>query len=200
MNHYYTNNETLAHHFETIPLSFAGQDLQFQTDKGVFSKGAIDFGSKTLLESFAETQPKGTLLEVGCGYGPIALSLAKVFPLQCDLVDINLRALDLAKHNALKNQVQNKVHIYESNIYANVQGSFDYILSNPPIRAGKKVVHAILEEAKQHLHIGGELWIVIQKKQGAPSAEKKMLEIFHNVEVVRRNKGYYILKSIREAD
>ncbi|MCD7840783.1 MAG: methyltransferase, partial [Erysipelotrichaceae bacterium] len=86
---------------------------------------------------------------------------------------------------------------YQSNIYENVKDRFDAIVSNPPIRAGKKIVFQILEDAYNYLEDNGELWIVIQKKQGAPSAQKKMLEIFGNCEIIKRDKGYYILKSIK---
>ena len=84
-----------------------------------------------------------------------------------------------------------------SSIYENVSHCFDVIVSNPPIRAGKKVVFDILEKAYDHLNNQGELVIVIQKKQGAPSAKKKMEEVFGNCEIVKRDKGYFILKSIK---
>ena len=123
-----------------------------------------------------------TLLDVGCGYGPLGISLAKVQGVKVTMIDINSRAIDLARQNAQRNKVE--ATIFQSNIYENVTGSFDYIISNPPIRAGKKVVHQ-----------GGNLTIVIQKKQGAPSAKAKMEDVFGNAEVVKKAKGYYILRS-----
>ena len=111
------------------------------------------------------------------------------------MVDVNKRALELAKKNAMNNGVEN-VMIYESHCYEGVDDRFAAILSNPPIRAGKKVVHAIIEEAKEYLVENGELWIVIQKKQGAPSAKEKMEQVYGNCEMVDRDKGYFILKSI----
>ena len=84
--------------------------------------------------------------------------------------------------------------------YENVVGTFDVIVSNPPIRAGKKVVFEILEKAFDFLNENGELIVVIQKKQGAPSAQKKMNEVFGNCEIIKRDKGYFILKSIRNTD
>ncbi len=111
-----------------------------------------------------------------------------------EMVDVNNRALELAKKNAVNNDVNN-VNIHESSCYENVNGQFASIISNPPIRAGKEVVHTILADAHNLLVPGGELWIVIQKKQGAPSAMKKMEEVFGNCEVIERTKGYYILMS-----
>ena len=112
------------------------------------------------------------------------------------MVDVNQRALELSKKNAQDNGISNAT-MYESFCYDGVEGEFAAILSNPPIRAGKKVVHAIIEEAKEYLVENGELWIVIQKKQGAPSAKAKMEEVYGNCEVVDKDKGYFILKSIR---
>ena len=106
------------------------------------------------------------------------------------MVDINNRAIDLAKQNAQKNGVE--ADIFQSNIYEKVNGTFDYIISNPPIRAGKQVVHTIISESINYLKVGGNLTIVIQKKQGAPSAKAKMEEVFGNVEILKRDKGYYI--------
>ena len=85
--------------------------------------------------------------------------------------------------------------IFQSNIYDQVTGVFDHIISNPPIRAGKQVVHQVIAGSLEHLTLGGDLTIVIQKKQGAPSAKAKMEEVFGNCEVVKKDKGYYILRS-----
>ena len=117
--------------------------------------------------------------------------------MKATLVDVNSRALDLAKKNADKNNIEVN-GIFLSNIYDNVEGKFDAIISNPPIRAGKEVVHTILSDAYEHLNDDGHLTIVIQKKQGAPSAQKKMNAVFGNCEVVAKDKGYYILRSYKE--
>lgn len=193
---YYEDNRDLAHDVQELSVELLGLPLHFLTDAGVFSKNAIDYGSRVLLDNF---QPEGakTLLDVGCGYGTLALTLAKKFDLKVTLVDVNSRALDLAKKNADKNNIEVN-DIFLSNIYDQVEGKFDAIISNPPIRAGKEVVHTILSDAYEHLNDGGHLTIVIQKKQGAPSAQKKMKDVFDNCEIVAKDKGYYILKSYKE--
>ena len=111
------------------------------------------------------------------------------------MVDINDRALSLAKLNAKNNNVD--VSVYKSSVYENVHESYDIIVSNPPVRAGKEIVTAILTGAYEHLNQNGSLWIILQKKQGAPSAKKKMSEVFGQCEVIKRDKGYYLLRSIK---
>jgi len=193
--HYYTNNIDAQSNEKELEDTLKGHKFKFITDIGVFSKAGIDFGSRLLIETINEPAVEGPILDVGCGYGTIGLSLAKSYPSRhIHMVDVNLRALDLSKRNAQMNKVLN-VTIYESSCYDNVNAEFATILSNPPIRAGKKVVHTIIEEAKEYLYDNGELWIVIQKKQGAPSAQKKMIEQYGNCLVVKQKKGYFILMS-----
>lgn len=203
-HHYFEDNTELAHDYHTLNFDYAGEKLQFKTDRGVFSREAIDYGSRVLLEAvrdeleaLEETQQ---LLDVGCGYGAMGLSLAKKFPdLRVDMVDVSERALDLARDNAETNRIPN-VTIQTSDGYDQVEKKdYQHIISNPPIRAGKKVVHRILTEAKDYLVVGGKVTVVIQKKQGAPSAKQKMQETYGNVSELTRQKGYWILQSEKEA-
>lgn len=189
---YYAETPDAAHDIHDLNVSLLGQSFHFYTDAGVFSKKKVDYGSQVLLNALDLERGKN-LLDVGCGYGPLGISLAKVQGVQSTMIDINSRAIDLAKKNAERNGVV--AHIFQSNIYENVSEKFDYIISNPPIRAGKKVVHEIIEGAFDHLNQGGSLTIVIQKKQGAPSAKVKMENVFGNAEIIRKDKGYYILRS-----
>lgn len=203
-NYYYSEHPDVEHQERRWNFSLLGNEFQFVTDNGVFSKRTVDFGSRTLLSALEATSKfenlQGTVLDVGCGYGPIGLAIAKRYPqLKVEMVDVNHLALDLAKENAKSNEINN-VDIFASDIYAQVDKSdYQAIVSNPPIRAGKKIVHQILEGAFDHLQIGGTLTVVIQKKQGAPSAKKKMEEVFGNCEMIARNKGYQILQSQKES-
>ena len=189
---YYDENPDAAHDLHELETVLLGQKMTFTTDAGVFSKKAIDFGSQVLLNA-VHFPENSTLLDVGCGYGPMGLSLAKVQGVTATLIDVNLRALALAEKNAIKNGVT--ADIFQSNLYTNISGLFDHIVSNPPIRAGKDVVHGVISGAYEHLREQGTLTIVIQKKQGAPSAKAKMEDVFGNAEVVKKAKGYYILRS-----
>ncbi|MFV0560420.1 MAG: class I SAM-dependent methyltransferase [Enterococcus sp.] len=198
-NHYYTENPDSEHDLVQWSFELKGKNFQFVTDAGVFSRETIDYGSRVLIDTFTwDELPEGTILDVGCGYGPIGMSIAYASERPVEMIDVNLRAVGLAEGNAKRNQVTN-VDVHQSNIYSEVhQQAYAAILSNPPIRAGKQVVHEILTGAYPLLKSGGTLTVVIQKKQGAPSAQKKMKETFGNVEIVTKDKGYYILKSVKE--
>lgn len=194
-NHYYSKNPES----ESAPVywdfQLKGHSFRFKTDRGVFSKKEVDFGSRLLIEAF-QLSKVGPVLDVGCGYGPIGISLAKSFPETIvHMVDVNERALGLAKENAALNKVEN-VKIYESDRLVQVEeNKFQAILTNPPIRAGKKVVHDIFEQSAEHLAPAGELWVVIQKKQGAPSAIERLETLFEQVDVVEKKKGYFIIRA-----
>ncbi|WP_419884052.1 class I SAM-dependent methyltransferase [Peribacillus sp. B-H-3] len=196
-DHYYSQNPDVESNPKFWDYTLRGRKLRFKSDNGVFSKNEIDFGSRLLIETFQfDSELRGDILDVGCGYGPIGLSIAASFPERTiEMVDINNRAVELAKDNAKANGISN-VKIYESDRLENVQSSqFAAILTNPPIRAGKKVVHEIFEESFKKLVTGGELRVVIQKKQGAPSAMDKMEQLFGNAEIAEKKKGYWILVS-----
>jgi 16S rRNA (guanine1207-N2)-methyltransferase len=170
--------------------------MQFVTDSGVFGKKGVDFGSRLLIESMASDVGE-RLLDVGCGYGPIGLSLAKTFPTtDVWMIDINERAVALSQENASLNNVDN-VEIKQSDLFSSVplEEKFNTIVTNPPIRAGKAVVHAIFEGARERIVPGGSLWIVIQKKQGAPSALEKLESLFDEVEEVDKDKGFRIYRA-----
>jgi 16S rRNA (guanine1207-N2)-methyltransferase len=193
--HYYSREQKVESNPTYWDFTLRNHRLKFKTDNGVFSKREVDFGSRLLVESFTPPEVKGELLDVGCGYGPIGLSLAKDTGRGVHMVDVNERALSLAKENAVLNNITN-VSIYESDCLDNVtHKEFAAILTNPPIRAGKKVVHQIFEQSFAHLRNEGELWVVIQKKQGAPSAIEKITELFGDVETVEKKKGYFILRA-----
>ncbi|CQR58497.1 class I SAM-dependent methyltransferase [Paenibacillus riograndensis] len=193
--HYYSQQPDARHDRRTIDTVLRGKSLRFTSDAGVFSKGDIDYGSRVLIEAM-EIPDGSAVLDVGCGYGPIGISAAYLAPKgHVTLIDINSRAVELARENARNNGVHN-VTVMESDVLSAVKGQkFDVIVTNPPIRAGKAVVHQIFEEAYDHLNEGGTLWLVIQKKQGAPSAAAKLESLFGDVEEVGKDKGYRIIKA-----
>ncbi|MEP9851080.1 class I SAM-dependent methyltransferase [Staphylococcus aureus] len=201
MSHYYDENPEVESDELLFTYSYDNCDLDLITDSGVFSKGKIDFGSDLLVKTFLKAYPPGptkNILDVGCGYGPIGLMIAKTSPHhEVTMVDVNQRALTLSRKNRKRNRIDN-VEIKESDGLSKVEAdTYDFVLTNPPIRAGKQVVHGILEDAYSVLNQGGALYVVIQKKQGMPSAKKKMEETFNNVEVLEKDKGYYILRSTK---
>ena len=192
---YFAENPDAEHDIHELKVQLLGQKMTFLTDAGVFSKKMIDYGSQALLKCL-DFHKQESVLDVGCGYGTLGLTLVKAKEVEATLVDINQRALDLARQNAERNQVL--ATIFQSNLYQSVEGRFHHIISNPPIRAGKQVVHEVITGSYTHLLDGGDLTIVIQKKQGAPSAKAKMEEVFGNCEILKKDKGYYILRSRKE--
>lgn len=194
-DHYFTPQPQSAHHLERLEVTLRGQKLLFYTDRGVFSRRRVDFGTWLLAEA-VQVAPDGSVLDVGCGYGPLGLALAKESDRrQVTMVDINERAVELARQNAQINGLMN-VRILVSDLLTELEGeTFDAIVSNPPIRAGKEVVYRLFEASAQALKPGGSLWVVIQKKQGAPSAQKKLESLFNSVTVAVRKKGYYVFQA-----
>lgn len=194
--HYYSKKPQTASKPMSWSFKLRGHLFHFVTDTGVFSKSEVDFGSRVLIDTFKVPAIEGDVLDVGCGYGPIGLSIAKTEEDRViHMVDINERAVQLSQQNADGNGVQN-VRIYESDGLTEVSKTdFAAILTNPPIRAGKETIFRFYEDAYAKLKVDGELWVVIQKKQGAPSTFDKLEEIFGQVEVVDKVKGYWIIKA-----
>jgi 16S rRNA (guanine1207-N2)-methyltransferase len=199
-DHYYSKKPSTASDRQSVHTTLRGAGFEFVTDAGVFSKEAVDFGSRLLIETMT-IGTSDTVLDVGCGYGPIGLAAAKLaINGTVTMVDINERAIELAKENARRNQITN-VTIVQSDRFEAVQGRrFTTILTNPPIRAGKQVVHHIFELAAEHLAEGGQLWVVIQKKQGAPSALTKLESLFREVKEITKDKGYRIYRATKRTE
>lgn len=196
MEHYFTNNDNLKSDIRTIYYQYQEYNFSFLSDNGVFSKNKIDFGSKLLVESFLKyhtNYKESDILDVGGGYGFIGITLAKVTNSRVDIIDVNKRAVHLCERNIKLNEIDN-CWTFLSNCYENIDKKYDYIITNPPIRAGKEVVLKILSEAKNHLKTNGELWFVINKDQGANST-KKALENWYNIEIVEKSKGFYVFNA-----
>ncbi|MGE5455714.1 MAG: class I SAM-dependent methyltransferase [Ignavibacteriales bacterium] len=191
MDHYFTNNPNIKSNITDVKVYINNQEFIFATDNGVFSKKGLDFGTRTLLETIPVLN--GRVLDFGCGYGPIGIYIKKNNDCIVDMIDINKRSLDLAKKNALKNNVE--VNIFQSDIYSNITEKYNFIITNPPIRVGKKILYEILMNAKNHLVNNGELWLVINKDQGAKSLVKDLSEMY-NVDIVEKNKGFYIIRAV----
>ena len=189
MSHYFENNEILKSDIKENRVKIKNQDFIFYTDNGVFSKKGLDFGTRTLLENLSE-DISGEVLDFGCGYGPIGIYIAKTTSSSVDMVDINKRSISLAIKNSIKNNVN--TNVFESNIYENINKKYDYIISNPPIRVGKKILYEILFNAYDYLKENGQLWIVINKDQGAKSTLND-LSSKYKTKVVAKNKGFYVI-------
>lgn len=195
MQHYYTKNPDLPHDIGKIHYKIRDIELEFMTDAGVFSKKGVDYGSNVMLKTLP--QIGGKVLDLGCGYGAIGITIARLNPVcTVTMIDINERAVELTKKNISLNKVEN-ADCFQSDAFENVNSIYDVILCNPPIRTGKKVIYPMFENSIMHLNTGGEIYIVIQKKQGANSAVEKLQEVYGNCQVINKDGGYWILKSVK---
>ncbi len=191
MGQYFTNEE-LPSKVKKTECFVLGNKFTFLTDNGVFSKDGLDFGSRLLLESIPLEEVGGKILDMGCGYGVFGIVISKVTSSHVDMVDVNLRALHLAERNAKENGVFN-VNVFQSNVYENISSKYSSIITNPPIRAGKKVVYDIVMNAKNYLLDNGKLFLVIRKEQGAKSLIIDLQKVY-TVEVLKKSKGFYIIR------
>ena len=197
--HYYQEKQTDLHSNPSdFVFNFKDLKFKFTTDDGVFSKGFIDYGSRVMLDAFEINSINGPILDMGAGYGALGIVIAKAYNKEVHMCEINERAYNLICKNIKTNNVDN-AFCYHSNLYEKLDDNLKFasVVTNPPIRAGKNVVFAIYDGAYDRLLPGGELWVVIQKKQGAPSSKAHLEEVFGNCEIVCKDKGYYILKSIK---
>lgn len=196
--HYYSQKPQTESRPKFIEVKLRGRSYVFNTDAGVFSKNNVDFGSELLIETMI-VEPTAQVLDVGCGYGPIGIVAASLATHgQVTMIDINERAIELAKSNGLRNGINN-IRVLQSDLLEKVMHeTYDVVVTNPPIRTGKLSVHTIFEQAHSVLMPGGSLWVVIQKKQGAPSAFSKLEQLFGHVDEVTKDKGYRIFRAIKD--
>lgn len=191
-DHYFTAAPGSEHEERSFRAVFAGKVLAFDTDAGVFSKQHIDPGSELLCKSLPDDLC-GDVLDMGCGWGAMtAMTLARFPKVHMTMADVNERALALAVSNIEKNRMQAKAILSDG--FEKIEGKFDAVITNPPIRAGKAVIYKMFEDAKTHLRAGGRLILVIRKQQGAPSALKFLKELYAKAEVIERDGGYWIIE------
>jgi len=196
MEHYYTENPNVPHLTQKIYYTIKDIKLEFITDTGVFSKNRVDFGSDVLIRSLPAIE--GQVLDLGCGYGPIGISIAKLNPsATVTMVDVNKRAVELANQNIANNGIINAKAIHSDGFAAISSCSYNAIVTNPPVRAGKKVIYDLFEKSIEHLYEGGAFYVVIQKKQGAKSAMDKLQSVYGNCKAIEKKGGYWVLECIK---
>ena len=201
MGQYFDNDPNVKSNQKIISFTIKDSKFDFISDNGVFSKGKIDDGSIALLKQILKcAEIKGDILDLGAGYGTIGLTLASLYrEANFLLIDVNTRACALARMNKSRFGLHN-VEIIESNIFDKIQDkTFDIIITNPPIRAGKKVIYNMFEDSYKHLNPNGKLYIVIRKDQGANTASRFIEGVFGNITLLGRDKGYYIFEAIKKS-
>lgn len=191
-DHYYTANPESAHRYAVCEYEYRGEKLHFITDAGVFSRGEVDFGTDVLLHALPE-ELNGRVLDVGCGWGPVGISVGKKWPgCLVTMCDVNERAVALSRENAEKNGVSAEILISDG--LNEVNGKFDCVITNPPIRAGKQVIYRIFAQCAEKLTENGKLYLVVRKQQGAESAVKYLKTIFLQVDTIEKSGGFWVIR------
>lgn len=195
--HYFVSSNHLESDYFNFDFTIQNESFKFTSCDDVFSKNEIDYGSQVLIKTILKDKQKyfGHGLDIACGYGAIGVILSRFLDAEFDMCDINSLAIKLCKINVKQNNAK-ATNIFESDMWQNISKTYDFIVSNPPIKVGKKVLLDFLNNAKEHLNPNGTVTIVIKKNLGADSTKKYLTEIFGNCEVLNRDKGYYILQSI----
>lgn len=202
MGHYFENQKDLASKKSRFDISVCGKKLNFITDLGVFSRTHLDDASELLLKTLIEknvlpSQPLNAqmkALDLGCGYGPLSLFFKSFFPyFEVEAVEVNERALNLAKENARQNQLNVHFVLDDARTYLKDE-VYDVIFTNPPIRVGKKVLYELIEKAYYALKNEADLFLVIGKKQGADSMEKYLKTFSGQVTCLEKDKGFKVFR------
>lgn len=192
-NHYFINKEHKETDFFTFSTFYNNKRYLIHSCSDVFSKNSLDYGSLVLVNSvLKEGFLDGEVLDMCCGYGTIGLLLSDNTNANIDMCDINSTAVMLAQKNAKENGI-NVGEIFESNMFEGVKKNYNHIVSNPPIKTGKKLLLEFADGAYSHLTNGGTLTVVIKKNLGADSFKKYLIGLFGNCDILKRDKGYYIL-------
>lgn len=191
MSQYFDNDNNIKHNKKIIEFYFNDKKYNVYSDNGVFSKDKFDYGTRLLLDSIDIEKISGNVLDLGCGLGVVGIILGTINKnINIDMIDINDRALSLVRDNLTLNKV--KANVFSSDVYSNVNKKYDYIITNPPIRAGKEVVRKFLLGGYDYLNDNGILYFVMRKDHGVKSMIKE-LENKYNVTIINKDKGFYIL-------
>lgn len=193
--HYHVRQPRSEPKLGMLRTSLRGHFFEFYTSSSVFSRTRVDLGTRLLVEKMVLPQ-SGRVLDLGCGYGPVGVAAATLNPkLHVVMVDVNKRAVHLAKKNAEHNEATN-VEVRHGFLYEPViESKFKAIYSNPPVSAGMHIVLAIVKGAPEHLEENGLFQLVVPSKIGRRRLPVELDQIFGNVEVLARKSGYRILFS-----
>lgn len=195
--HYYSQKPASAHAPHVFTVEHAGRALTFETDAGVFSKNHLDKGTALLIRTLPKAQ-RGRALDLGCGWGAVGVCMAAAWhDAAIVMSDINERAVELSRRNLARNGLQGTV--VQGDGIAHLEGLFDLIAINPPIRAGKAVIYRLFEQSVAKLEKTGILYVVMRKQQGAPSAARHLKTLFAQVKTVAHAGGFHVLRAGPEA-
>ena len=193
--HYYTPEPSAPRGKRAFAVTLRGHRFRLVSEAGVFSRSRVDRGTRLLIEAL-EIGPEDRVLDLGCGYGVVGLVAARLAPRgHVTLVDVNARAVALASENLRANGISNAVTMQSDGYQAVAGEHFHVIALNPPIRAGRVVVHRLVEQAPDHLYRGGRFHLVARTRQGALRLREKMAKTFGNIEEIAKGGGYRVFLS-----
>lgn len=191
MSQYFDNDKNIKSERKIIKFNFDNKVFSIYSDNGVFSKDRFDYGTRVLLNSVDIDKLSGNVLDLGCGLGVVGIILGTFNKgINIDMVDINERVIDLAKNNLVLNNV--KANVFVSDVYSNIDNKYDFIITNPPIRAGKNVIRGFLLGSYDYLKDDGILYFVMRKDHGVKSMIKELSAKF-NTSIVNKDKGFYVV-------
>lgn len=191
MSQYFDNDKNIKSKRKLIKFNFNNKEFSIYSDNGVFSKDRFDYGTRVLLNSIDIDKLSGNVLDLGCGVGVVGLILGTINKnISIDMVDINERAINLTKNNLVLNNV--KANVFVSDIYSNINNKYDFIITNPPIRAGKNVIREFLLGSYDYLKDDGTLYFVMRKDHGVKSMMEE-LSVKFNTSIVNKDKGFYVV-------
>lgn len=199
MTHYFTNDDS-GHDYGEIEFQHDGKKYRFTTDRGVFSRERIDFGSRVLIEAVTgdfHNPGDSVLIDMGAGYGPIGIVVGDALGMKPVMVEVNENAIEICRKNADENNIHAEVLTRSEYDGGNESSNVALYMTNPPFRAGKQTVLSIIQDAAGRLCAGGIFYMVVQKKQGMPSYKRAIEASFGNVESITNEKGYHVLKAVK---
>ncbi|MDT0165548.1 methyltransferase [Actinotalea sp. AC32] len=197
-DHYFSADPASADERRRVPVTLAGRDVVVETAPGVFSPDHVDTGTAVLLRTAPPPPATGDLVDLGCGWGPVALTLALLSPgAQVWAVDVNARALDLVHRNAQLLGLDNLRAAAPADVPEDLRAAA--LWSNPPIRVGKPALHAMLDHWLGRLADDGVAHLVVQRNLGADSLQRWLTDTGHPAERVASSKGFRVLR-VRRGD
>jgi len=195
MAHYFSKKPDTKENRKDIPYIFKSYSFRFLTSSSVFSRQKIDRGTEVLIE-YASIKEDSEILDLGCGYGVVGIVLSRIYKnIKVTMSDINERAILLSSKNLELNNL--KADVIESDLFKEIKGKFDTILSNPPFSAGKDLCIKIIDESVNHLKKGGSLQIVARHNKGGKVLSKRMEEVFGNVMTLGKASGFHVYISVK---
>jgi 16S rRNA (guanine1207-N2)-methyltransferase len=191
-SHYFNSRPEVPSRPHTVPLRLGAQTIELQADRGVFGSKRVDLGTLTLLREAPPPPADGEILDLGAGYGPIAIVLAKAAPkARVWAVDVNERALELTRANAVLAGTPNVSACRPEEVPDGLR--FDAIYSNPPVRVGKAALHELLDLWLERLAPGGVAHLVVQRNLGSDSLVRWLKESGRPVERIKSKKGFRVI-------